>query len=146
MEKKILKCTFKDTWEGYSIRTLPIDEIWRSVPVVTHFGDKPFRQRLISDIHRDGMHFPIMCVYTSHAALIKAKEKWAHKLEELPFWHNELNTHKKFQWSVWGGSQRLDIARHLGFTHIHAAELPSIAKAISLQKMMRKPFLKRYYE
>ena len=145
-KKKTLKCKFKDEWNGYPIHELAIDDIWRSVPMVTHLGQRPFRENLINDIRRDGMYFPIMCVHTSHAALTKAKEKWGPKIEELPFWHNELNPHKKFQWSVWGGSQRLEVARYLGFTHIDAAELPNIGKAISLQKVMRQPFLKRYYE
>jgi len=143
---KVLKCKFRDDWEGYPIHELPIDDIWRSVPITISLGGKPFRKNLIHDLHRDGMYFPIMCVYTSHKDLKMAKEKWGEKICELPFWHNELNSHKKFQWSVWGGSQRLEAARYLGYTHIDAAELPSIGKAISLQKVMRAPFEQRYYK
>ena len=143
--KRVLKCKFKNDWNGYPIHEIPVDEIWRSVPKVETLMNKPFRQKLIHDIRRDGMYFPIMCVYTSHDDLINAKIKWGDKLEELPFWTNELNPHKKFKWSVWGGSQRLEVARDLNYTHIDCAELPSIAKAITLQKVMRQPFEKRYY-
>ena len=145
MEKKTLTCKYPNGWEGYEVIELAINEIWRSVPIVDKLGGIPFRQRLAHDLQADGMHFPIMVVNTTHLELERAKEKWGKKLSELPFWYNELSKHKKYQWSVWGGSQRVDIAKYLGYTHIHAAVLPNIAKAISLQKIMRKPFTKRYY-
>lgn len=145
MEKKTLTCSYPKEWNGYEVIELPIKDIWRSVPIVSHVNGIPFRQRLAHDLQTQGMHFPIMVVHTTHLELERAKEKWGKKLSDLPFWHNELNKQKKYQWSVWGGSQRLDVAKHLGYTHIHAAVLPNIAKAISLQKVMRAPFTKRYY-
>jgi hypothetical protein len=148
MDKKILKCSFKDHWNHFDIIELAIDDIWQSVPSVDSLpgSAKPFKKNLVSDIQKNGMHFPIMVVHTSHEKLLEAKAKWGEKLNRLPFWHNDLNPQSKYQWSVWGGSQRVDVAKYLGYTHIDSAVLPSIAKAISLQKMMRKPFLERYYK
>jgi hypothetical protein len=148
MAKKILKCSFTDHWNHYSIIQLKIEDIWQSVPSVDVLptDNRPFKQNLINDIRKDGMHFPIMVVKTSHKELLEAKEKWGDKLNTLPFWHNDRNPQSKYQWSVWGGSQRVDVAKYLGFSHIDSAVIPSIAKAISLQKLMRKPFAKRYYE
>jgi hypothetical protein len=148
MAKKTLKCKFKDHWNHYPIKELLIDDIWQSVPPVDILPtiDKPFKSNLINDIKRDGMHFPIMACYTTRVELIKAKEKWGDFLSGLPFWHNDINPHVKKLWSCWGGSQRLDAAKQLGYTHIDAAVLPSISKAISHQKEMRKPFESRYYE
>jgi hypothetical protein len=147
MAKKILKCAYKEHWKHYPIIELPIADIWQSVPSVNLLPgvQKPFKQNLLSDIKRDGMHFPIMVVKSSHKDLLEVKKKWGDKLSVLPFWHNDLNPQSKYQWGVWGGSQRLDVANYLGYTHIACAELPSINKAISHQKDMRKPFKQRYY-
>jgi hypothetical protein len=92
------------------------------------------------------MHFPIMCVHTTHLELIELKKEYKERICELPFWHNDHNPQSKKIWSVWGGSQRLNIAKYLGYTHIDAAVLPTVKKAISHQKDMRKPYQKRYYE
>tara|TARA_R110002167_G_scaffold9918_2_gene45722 strand:- start:42 stop:488 length:447 start_codon:yes stop_codon:yes gene_type:complete len=147
MPKKILKCAYKEHWKHYPIIELPIAEIWQSVPSVSLIPgvQKPFKQNLIRDIKQCGMHFPVMVVNSSHEDLLEVKKKWGDKLGVLPFWHNDLNPQSKYQWGVWGGSQRLDVAKYLGYTHIDCAEMPSISKAISHQKDMRKPFMKRYY-
>ena len=92
------------------------------------------------------MHFPIMVVKSNHKELLEAKEKFGEKISMLPFWHNDHNPQSKYEWGVWGGSQRVDVAKILGYTHIDSAVIPSIAKAISLQKTMREPFKKRYYQ
>ena len=148
MAKKTLKCNFKQHWNYFPIIELPIDDIWQSVPSVDELPTlrgKPFKKNLINDIARNGMHFPIMVVKSSHKDLLEAKLKFANKINVLPFWHNDRNPQSKYQWGVWGGSQRLDVAKQLGYTHIDSAVLPSIAKAIGLQATMRKPFEKKYY-
>lgn len=148
MAKKILKCKFQNHWNHFEIIELAIEDIWQSVPSVSNLPGvkKPFKQNLVNDIKRDGMYFPIMVVKSSHKELLEAKTKWGEKINVLPFWHNDRNPQSKYQWGVWGGSQRLDVAKILGYTHIDCAVIPSISKAISLQKHMRKPFQKRYYE
>lgn len=149
MKKKILKSKYEKDWNGFPIKVLRIDEIWQSAPSVDELDflpGKPFKAKLIEDIRRNGMHFPIMVVHTTHEQLLAAKEKWEDKIRPLPFWHNDRNPQSKKIWSVWGGSQRLDVAKILGFTHIDCTVIPSIGRAISLQKHMRKPFQKRYYE
>lgn len=148
MAKKVLRCGFTNHWKHYPIEVLPIDSIWQSVPPVDFLpaDNRPFKKNLVNDIRRDGMHFPIMVVKTSHKQLLEAKDMWRDKINILPFWHNDRNPQSKYQWSVWGGSQRIDAAKILGYTHIDCAVLPSIAKAITHQKEMRTPFRKRYYE
>lgn len=148
MAKKVLKCKFENHWNHFPIIELAIVDIWQSVPAVDVLPtiNKPFKKNLIDDIRRDGMHFPIMVVKSSHKELLEAKAKWGEKLNVLPFWHNDRNPQSKYQWGVWGGSQRLDVAKTLEYTHIDCAVIPSIAKAIDLQKLMRKPFKERYYQ
>lgn len=148
MAKKTLKCKFKNHWNHFKIIELPVNDIWQSVPSVDELPTlkgRPFKKNLINDIARNGMHFPIMVVKTSHKDLLEAKNRWESKLNTLPFWHNDRNPQSKYQWSVWGGSQRLDVAKILRYTHIDCAVLPSIKRAINLQSAMRKPFEKKYY-
>ena len=145
-EIKTLKSEYPTEWNGFEVRELPIEDIWQSVPIAENIAGKPFYSRVKSDIKMNGMHFPIMCVHTNYRTLEEAKERWSKEINELPFWHNTLGKHKKMIWSVWGGSNRLAIAKDVGYTHIDAAVLPSIAKAISMQKWMRKPFEDTYYK
>jgi len=146
MENKVLKSEFSEDWNGYEVIELPIDDIWTSVPIAETVCGKPFYSKVRDDIAREGMHFPIIVVKTTYLKLERAKEKWGKRINDLPFWHNELGKHKKVLWSVWGGSNRLEIARELGYTRIDCAVVPTIAKAVSLQKHMRKPFEDRYYK
>jgi hypothetical protein len=147
--EKILRCQHKKHWKNYPIIVLPIDEIWQSVKSVDTLPTvkrKPFKKNLIEDIKRDGMHFPIMVVHTTHRDLLEVKEEYEERINNLPFWHNDRNPQSKKLWSVWGGSQRLDVAKRLGYTHIECAVLPDIKKAISHQKDMRAPYESRYYK
>ena len=148
MAKKTLKCKFKNHWNHFKIVELEIEKIWQSVPPVDFLPlvNKPFKKNLIHDIKKDGMFYPIMVVKSSHKDLIEAKEKFGEKISMLPFWHNDHNPQSKYQYGVWGGSQRVDVAKLLGYTHIDSAILPSISKAISLQKTMREKFTQRYYQ
>lgn len=144
MENKTLKSNFDKEWEGFEIREVALNELWASVPIAITLRGKPFYESVKADIARDGLHFPVMGVYTKLETLEHAKVKWGDKISPLPFWHNALGKNKKWMWSVWGGSNRVEIARDLGYTHIDVAVIPSIGQAISLQKHMRKPFDKYY--
>ena len=148
MEKKILKCEYTKHWNHFPIIQLQIEKIWQSVPSVDFLPliNKPFKKNLINDIKNNGMHFPIMVVKSNHKELLEAKEKFGEKISMLPFWHNDHDPQSKYEWGVWGGSQRVDVAKILGYTHIDSAVIPSIAKAISLQKTMREPFKEKYYQ
>ena len=146
MAKKILKCKYDKHWNHYPIKELPLKDLWQSVESIQTLGKTPFKKLLLEDIAQNGLHFPIMVVHTSHKQLLEAKEMFGKAMANLPFWHNDHNPQSKYQWSIWGGSQRYDIAKHLKFTHVDCAVLPSIKKAISHQKEMRKPYLDKYYE
>ena len=146
---KTLKCEYSGKlWNVYDIVELPIDEIWGTAPIIEDMANKPFRKNLIEDIKKDGMHFPIMVVETNGRQCYDAKQKYQDRITPLPFVrggtpgvNNDIIIYK----SCWGGSQRLNIAKELGYTHIDAAILPSIQEAIDCQKYMREPFMQRYY-
>ena len=141
---KILECDQKYIKAGhlwnYPILTLACNEIWKTVGRADTLSGRPFFKTLCDSIKKDGMHYPIMVVHTSHRQLLEAKERWGDKINELPIWHNDRNPQSKFQWSVWGGTQRIFAAEALGYTHISCIHLDSIDRAIAHQKLMRKPF------
>ena len=145
--KKILKCKYKKHWKHYQIKELKVDDLWASVPSVsTAPGLSPtFKKDLLEDISKNGLHFPLMVVHTSHKDLLDLKLVWGDKICNLPFWHNDRNPQSKYQWSICGGSQRLDVAKYLKYTHIDCAILPSVKKAMSHQVDMRLPYSEKYY-
>ena len=146
---KTLECYNKYLRAGhlwnFPIITLPIKDIWKTVKVTKILGRVEFFETLKNSIAKEGMHFPVMVVHTTHKDLLEAKEKWGDKICELPFWLNDRNPQSKYQWSVWGGTQRLFVAEALGYTHISCLHMPKIAIAIRHQELMRKPFSNLLY-
>jgi|SRR6056300_1095228 hypothetical protein len=146
MKKRILQSQETEDWRGYPLITLPVDEIWQSVPSVEKLRGMPFKDPLKKDILENGMRYPIMVVEVSYSDLLEAKRRYRKKICELPsdkFWGTDNPNDTKI-WSVWGGSQRLTFAREEGFTHIHCTVIPTIAESISLQKHMRREFPELY--
>ena len=122
--------------KSYPIQQLRVDEIWASVPrAKVHLG-KPFYEPVKKSIKKNGMDWPIMVVTCTRQELKGQKAKWGHKINELPFWMADDLSEKMFV--VWGGSNRLWIARDLGYTHIDCAMLPNFQSAHDLQKTMRE--------
>jgi hypothetical protein len=143
MNEKPLLCQYPEEWNGYKVLLLPVDDIFQSVDSIEELRGLPFKQTLADDILKNGMRFPILVVHTSYDDLKEAKRIYRKKMRELPsdkFWVKDGNANDIRIWSVWGGSQRLTLAREHGFTHIHCAVIPSIEIARSLQKLMRKPY------
>ncbi len=146
MKQRVLECQItEDNWRGFPLITLPVDEIWQSVPSVKELRGMPFKDSLSKDILANGMRFPIMVVHTSYKDLLEAKRRYRKKICDIPsdqFWGDENKD--KMIYSVWGGSQRLTFAREHDYTHIVCTILPSIQESISLQKEMRRPFPELY--
>lgn len=120
----------------YPVKQLPVDEIWASVPkAIIHHG-VPFYEPVKADIKKNGMVWPIMVVTCTRQELKGQKAKWGNKINDLPFWMADDLNEKMYV--VWGGSNRLWIARELGYTHIDCAMIPNFAEAHNLQKTMRE--------
>lgn len=148
MTQKTLHSQIQNEWRGYPIRALAVQDIWQSVPSVTHLRGMPFKDPLTKDILENGMRHPILVVSVSYRELIDAKRRFREKICEVPthlFWSKDTIPGEDFRiWSVWGGSQRLTFAREHGYTHIDCAVIPSIDVSISLQKHMRAPYPQLY--
>lgn len=146
MNKRILKSQVDGDWRGYPLITLPVGDIWQSVPSVEELRGMPFKASLKKDILENGMKYPILVVHVSYKDLLEAKRRYRKKICELPsdkFWGSENPNDSKI-WSVWGGSQRLTFAKEEGYSHIHCAVIPTIQESISLQKHMRRGFPELY--
>lgn len=150
MEKKTLNCSEENKpklWDKYPVTEMDITKLWVPVPfvdVLPQFPNKPFKENLINDIKENGMFFPIMIVHSTKKELLHAKKVFKDGMFNLPFWHNDKRPSSRL-WSVWGGSQRIDVAQKLGYTHIDCAIIPTVVEAHNLQEKMRKPFNDKYY-
>ena len=152
--KKVLKCRLKDYYEvtsklepwatgkKYPIEQLHVNDIWASVPVAIKHQGIEFYEPIKASILKNGMHYPIMVVKATRREILDQKAIWGDKILDPPFWMAEdMNV---IQPVVWGGSNRLYIARELGYTHIDCAIMPSFNEAHRLQKTMREPFAQHY--
>ena len=149
----------KMSGKKYPIRQLPIDEIWPSVPLAEKSArGLPFYKPVLKDIKANGLKFPIMVIDSTRAEVCRQKTKWQKKLCDLPFPHQIVKkqddvTNKwicdapenndKQIYVCWGGSQRVRIAKELGYDYIDCAMMPSYNVAHKLQKVMRAPFDKK---
>lgn len=144
MKKKVLESEFhRERWNDLWVVTLPIDELWQSVPkAVTHKG-KSFYPEIIKDIQKNGLRFPILVVDAPKSALIEQKQRFKTKMNELPFWQSgDLDAHFK---TVWGGSNRYSAAKELGYTHIDCVVLDNYESARSMQRLHRAPYIGTFY-
>ena len=139
----------------YKIKQHPVDEIWASVPQADKHMGRPFYGPVMEDIKKNGLHFPLLVVKATRAQVVEQKNIWKDKLVELPFPHKQglMNDEKTPKWWIdnpennriiqlvcWGGSQRLRVARELGYTHIDCAMIPKFTIAHKLQKVLRGPY------
>lgn len=126
----------KYTGNKYPIEQLRVDEIWASVPKAIIHNGIDFYEPVKKSIIDSGMDWPIMVVNCARHELKGQKAKWGNKINDLPFWMAEdLNIKMNV---VWGGSNRLWVARELGYSHIDCAMMPSFESAHALQKTMRE--------
>jgi hypothetical protein len=147
MQGKILRSKFTDgkLWNQYPVRVFPIRDIFISVPKTETLRGKPFYKLLLEDIERDGLHFPLLVSNPTRTELRKKKKQYKKRMSDLPEWTDGLDENVQRQWTVWGGSQRIRVAKDLGYTHIDCAIIPTLDEARTLQGKMRAPFQKRYY-
>ena len=153
-EMKILKSKYHKqgyivmNQKKYKIEILPVNEIWPSVPKAVKHRGKPFYKELTVDIKANGLHFPLMVVTATRKQINEQKKIWGAKLCDLPFDIKETKKEKLGHiehYVAWGGSQRVRVAEELGYTHIDCAMMPSFQRAHKLQKVMRVPYVARWY-
>lgn len=141
-EQKVLKCKFEKEWNGIKVEELPIRKLFQSVPVAKMFVGMPFYERIKEDILTNGMNFPILVVESQFWQLMD--QHLIHRKFMCPLPTNFKN--KDIIWTVWGGSNRLAVARELGYTHIDCVRYLNgdFKKAHADQALHRKPYMHLY--
>ena len=134
------------SWNDKEVITLPIDELWASVPKADKHKGKAFYQPVLEDIKENGLHFPLLIVEATHKQLIAEKVRYKHKMVELPFNAKNTDLDKKI-YVVWGGSNRVRIAKELGYEYVDCVLYSdgSFDEARSHQKLHREPYKGKYY-
>ncbi len=119
----------------YPVVAHPVKDLWASVPKAIIHANVEFYKPLKESIQNEGLRNPIIVVKCTRQELQGQKAKWGDKLCDLPFWMaDDLN---ETQLVVWGGSNRLYVARELGYTHIDCVMIPTFEDAMKLQKTHR---------
>ena len=119
----------------YPLVTVGVHDIWVSVPKAEVHQGKVFYKPLKEDIAKNGLCNPVLAVHCTREELKGQKAKWGNGINELPFWLATDMQQKMYV--AWGGSNRVLIARELGYTHIECAVIPTFAEARALQKTHR---------
>lgn len=153
----------------YQLRQLPIEDIWPSVEKAEVHRGVRFYDLIKKDISKNGLHFPLLVVKATRKEILFQKNSWKHKILKPPFPAKEVEveykeqsgsnapTLKKLEWVLedestadqkhfvcWGGSQRVRIAKDLGYTHIDCAMMPKFKVAHQLQRVLRNPYGQYY--
>ena len=150
---KICKSKFHDQgyWEygknRYPIKILPVDSLWASVKIARVHQGLEFYEPIKKDIAKNGMMFPLLVVTATRREILIQKAIWKDAILQPPFkqttnWQ-DLN---KLQYTVWGGSNRLQIVKELGYTHVDCCMMLGFEHARAHQKVQRKPYLGKYYK
>ena len=148
---KVLKSKFHNSrWKSFKVKmefevkVMPIVDLWGSVPIVEVLYDKPFKKNLKNDIEKNGLVNPLLAVNVTKSELVKRKEKHKTNLNDLPF-DPDTTDLSETMYVVWGGTQRLNIAKELEYTHIDCAMIPTLDLAQKLQSEMRRDYKQLLY-
>lgn len=119
-------------WKGMPIVSLPVHELWTSVREV----DK-FQRLLLEDLPKNGLVNPILVVDATFAELFNQKKRYGMAMLEPP---TGFRPHDKI-YVVWGGTQRVNAAKKLGYTHVDCVIYNNdFAAAFKDQALHRKDY------
>ena len=134
----------KGYWEHgknrYRLEVLPINKLWASVPIAKVHNGVQFYDKLYEDIKKNGLINPLLTVTATYRELMIQKAIWKDRILPLPFktrgenWQ-DLN---KSIYVIWGGSNRVVVAKQLGYTHIECAMMLGFKHARSHQQVHRE--------
>lgn len=135
---KTLKCSYEQEWNMMPIIELAINQLWASVPIAPEFKGKEFYEPIKEDITQNGLHFPLLVVRAKFWQLIDVWARNKDEMNPLPVGYNNNDPILV----VWGGSNRLAIARELGYDNIDCVvfENGDFQKAWASQTLHRNPY------
>lgn len=142
-----LKCKYHgSTWNDANVVSLPVKDLWASVPKADRHKGKAFYTPVMKDIKENGLCFPLLVVEATHKQLMAEKKRYKDAILDLPFDENDTDLEEKI-YVVWGGSNRVRIAEELGYDHVDCVILINgqFDKARGMQRLHRKPYQKKFY-
>jgi hypothetical protein len=134
---KILKCKFEE-WEGMQVVEMPLDALFVTVqvalPVIDYAG-------VMNDIKKNGMKMPIQVVHCTAQELRVQKQHYKNQMLDIPKDYHDSD----IMYAVWGGSNRVDIARKLEYNIVDCVIYPmdlenKFKVARDAQSIQRKGF------
>jgi len=143
----VLQCRFHgSTWDGIEVVQIAISDLWPSVYKAEVNRGIRFYDSVKQDIKENGLHFPLLVVDATRKQVIEQKEKYGERVRELPF-SEETSDLDARQYVVWGGSNRYEVAKELGYTHVDCVVFPNgdFEKARKRQCVHREPYQGKLY-
>lgn len=144
---KILKSRYHNSqWNNIKVVSLRVSDLWASVPLAKQHRGREFYEPIKEDIRKNGLHFPLIVVDATRNDILKQKKKYTDKLCELPFDKDKDDLTVR-QYTVWGGSNRWNIANDLGYEYVDCVivENADFDRARGMQGLHRKPYKGKYY-
>ena len=144
---EILKSRYHNSeWNRIKVVSLRVDDLWASVSIAKEYKGKEFYEPIKEDIRKNGLHFPLIVVDATRNDLVKEKRKYGDKLCKLPFDEDKDDLTVR-QYTVWGGSNRWNIANDLGCEYVDCVIVHNadFEKARKMQALHRKPYQGKYY-
>lgn len=126
----------------YRLETLPIKDLWASVPIAKVHNGVQFYDKLKADMSKNGLINPLLVVTSTRRELIIQKHIWKDRIKDLPFSERGQNWQElnKCVYTIWGGSNRVEVAKELGYTHIECAMMIGFKNARAHQQVHRGPW------
>jgi len=144
---KILKSRYHNSqWNNIKVISLRVSDLWASVPLAKQHRGKEFYEPIKEDIRKNGLHFPLIVVDATRNDILKQKKKYGDKLCKLPFDKDKDDLTVR-QYTVWGGSNRWNIANDLGYEYVDCVIVVNadFDRARGMQGLHRKPYKGKYY-
>ena len=144
---KTLKSKFNGSqWNGINVTPLKVSDLWPSVPIAKQHRGKEFYEPIKQDIRKNGLNFPLIVVDATRNDILKQKRKYKNRICPLPFDENKDDLSVR-QYTVWGGSNRWNIANDLGYEYVDCIIVNNadFDRARSMQVLHRKPYQGKYY-
>ena len=144
---KILKSRYHNSqWNNIKVISLRVSDLWASVPLAKQHRGKEFYEPIKEDIRKNGLHFPLIVVDATRNDILKQKKKYGDKLCKLPFDKDKDDLTVR-QYTVWGGSNRWNIANNLGYEYVDCVIVVNadFDRARGMQGLHRKPYKGKYY-
>ena len=111
---------FPDSWNKIKTKKLLIADLWQSVYPETK---KNFLFKVMTSIKLEGLCFPILVVPATYSELFAQKKRYRDAMKDLP------PEYAGIRHIIWGGSNRVEAAKELGYTSIDCSVLEENAFA-----------------